>query len=69
MPTLDQRQELPAARLVHALRGGTVLCGSLKGAPVDWPPGHTWVGTTEREQKLVSCPGCAAALEKAGGRP
>jgi hypothetical protein len=63
MPAAD-----PAPLRVHALRAGAVLCGTLKGAPVDWPPGNTWVPAfDERSCKVVNCEGCAAELARTGG--
>jgi hypothetical protein len=63
------RQSLAAAQIVHALRAGSTLCGSMKGAPSDWPPGHTWVGwSDEHGKKLVNCLACRRALELEGRR-
>lgn len=54
---------LPAVSVIHALRGGETLCGTMKGAPCDWPRGHTWVGP-DMGRKLVNCLGCRAALAR-----
>lgn len=44
---------------VHILRHGNALCG-LRGPPVDWPDGHTWVALTDENRNEATCLECRA---------
>ena len=42
---LEPKPNIPT---VHVLVGGVPLCGFWPGVPSDWPPGHIWIGLSER---------------------
>lgn len=44
----------------HLLVNRQAACGTLRGEPVNWPPGHHWVRT--EKGYLVSCPQCRRLL-------
>lgn len=49
----------PAAKVIHALRYGSALCG-IEGVPASWPEGHVWIAAHYCDPKEISCVGCAA---------
>lgn len=43
---------------VHVMRRGRSFC-SMPGVPADWPKGHTWVRSDDRDlETLVTCERC-----------
>jgi len=52
----DKRLE---KEICHVLDLGSARCG-IKGRPIDWPAGHTWVSMADKHN--VTCPNCATSL-------
>ena len=46
--------------VIHILIAGQTACGTLRGVPANWPPGHLWV--RKELGYRVNCPKCQSLL-------
>ncbi len=66
MTDAAERTWKSAVKIVHVLRFGTALCGTMPGVPRDWPERHARVSPLQLGlvRPELRCPSCWKVLEE-----